>query len=376
MQQVVLFFQSTLYKSWRDKLQGVYRYARKADWLVQVLPANISMAELFQQVKYWRPIGCLVDRGLSFARCPTRFSKHLPTVFLDQDPEKAPHDILNVVHDSTASAHMAVADLIRCDCASYLYYSGPIPAFWQKERERAFRDDITRIKKPFIIVRLEEDLMHALQTVPKPCGVFAAYDRIAQRVIAEANQLRIRIPGDLYVSSIDNDELICKNTYPPLTSVLPDFEKAGYELAKLLDEKIHVPQLNSVTIKYGPVELCRRETTCKLAKTDVRFHNALTYIRNNATRHDLCVEDVVREMKCSRRFADHLFREISGRSILEGIQEVRLEHVLSCLRKPELSSIGSIAGLCGFNSESYLKRFFKRKTGLTMRDWRSRNMDA
>lgn len=270
MNNVVLFFQSTVNKSWRDKLTGVYRYARKVDWQIQVLPISLSPTELRQQVKLWDPLGCLIDRGMTFSRCPISFFRQVPSVYLDQNPRKAPSEILNVVHDSAACAHAAIAELKHCDCNSYLYYAGSIPAFWIADREQAFREDMAMIGKPFTIIAKETDIADALIKVPKPCGVFAAYDSAAQQVIAEANRLRISIPGDLYVVGIDNDELICENTRPALTSVLPDFERAGYELAKLLDAKIKNPELNSVTLTYGPNQVFRRETTRKLSKTDIR----------------------------------------------------------------------------------------------------------
>jgi len=373
MQKTVLFFQSTVNKSWRDKLQGVYRYAREADWQIQILPVGMNTTQLRQQFKLWKPLGCLVDRGMSFARCPVAFFSKMPVVFLDQNPRTAPRDILNVIHDSAGSAHAAIAELIRCDCASYLYYPGTVPAFWLVEREQTFRDDMARLDRPFAILKQSGNLAETLKKTPRPCGVFAAHDLAAQQVIAEANRLGLDIPGDLYVVGIDNDELICENTRPALTSVLPDFEKAGYELARLLDARINNSRLRGVTVKYGPAMLCRRETTHKLAKTDIRVRNALNFIRQNAVRPALRVDDVVQTMNCSRRFADQRFREITGHSILEEIQTVRFENALSHLRKPTLDSIGAVAGLCGYNSDSFLKRLFKRKTGMTMREWRKRN---
>lgn len=374
MQNVVLFFQSTVNKSWRDKLSGVYRYAKEADWQIQVLPVSMSTAQLRQQFTLWNPLGCLVDRGMSFARCPTAFFGKTPVVFLDQNPKSAPKGILNVIHDSAACSRLACTELRRCDCASYLYYSGEVPAFWLTAREQAFRSELAKVRRPIFILHQRGDLSQALKDAPKPCGVFAAHDLAAQQVISEANRLGIGIPGQLYVVGIDNDELICENTRPALTSVLPDFERAGYELAKLLDAKLHSPQLRGVTIKYGPVNICRRETTRKLVKSDIRVNAALDFIRQNAVNPDLRVDDIVQKMKCSRRFADLRFREIAGHSILEEIQSVRFDKVLSLLRKPTLNSIGSIAGLCGYNSDSFLKRLFKRKTGMTMRDWRKKNV--
>lgn len=78
MDSLVLFFQSTTQKSWRDKLTGVYRFAREAGWQVQVVEANSSPAAVRTMLKIWQPIGCIVDRGLAAGREPTRIFGRTP----------------------------------------------------------------------------------------------------------------------------------------------------------------------------------------------------------------------------------------------------------------------------------------------------------
>ena len=48
---------------------------------------------------------------------------------------------------------------------------------------------------------------------------------------------------------------------------------------------------------------------------------------------------------------------------------------MQLLRDTDLP-IGQLAGLCGWESDSYLKRFFKKRTGLTLREGRARRIDA
>ena len=38
-----------------------------------------------------------------------------------------------------------------------------------------------------------------------------------------------------------------------------------------------------------------------------------------------------------------------------------------------VESRGMSANLCGWDSDAYLKRIFKKKFGLTMREWRAKN---
>lgn len=376
MDNIVLFFQSTVGKSWRDKLSGVYRYAREANWQIQVVNADAPFKKLRNAISLWEPIGCLADRGMTSSQNPSSFFKGLPVAFLDQNPRTATKDILNVLHDSAATTRMAVEELMRSDCASYVYYPGEIPAHWLAEREKTFCEMTKPTGRNVYVMKLGEELGRILPGLPKPIGVFAAHDMAAQEVALEAYRLKIKVPHELLIVGIDNNELICENSRPALSSVLPDFEKAGYEMARLLDQKIKNPKLKGITIKYGPVALCRRESTKWFPKSDARVSAALDYIRSHACNPSLHIDEIVAIMHCSRRFADLRFREITGHSILDEIHAVRFENALATLRKPNLSSIGAVASLCGYRSDPFLKRLFKRKTGLTMREWRKRNMTS
>ena len=63
--QVILFFQSTIRKSWRQKLTGVHLFAQEHDWLVQVIENTSSAEDVRHAVELWKPAGCMVDRALS-----------------------------------------------------------------------------------------------------------------------------------------------------------------------------------------------------------------------------------------------------------------------------------------------------------------------
>jgi hypothetical protein len=60
--------------------------------------------------------------------------------------------------------------------------------------------------------------------------------------------------------------------------------------------------------------------------------------------------------------------------ILEEINRHRLERAFSLLRRPGYP-ISLIAQQCGWSNDVFLKRLFKRTTGLTMREWRKREGD-
>ncbi len=81
---------------------------------------------------------------------------------------------------------------------------------------------------------LQKELGDWLAHLPKPVGIFAANDFMAAQVAAAASRVGLDIPGDIALVGVDNDELLCENTNPTLSSVRPDFRAAGEKAAELL----------------------------------------------------------------------------------------------------------------------------------------------
>ena len=86
----------------------------------------------------------------------------------------------------------------------------------------------------------------------------------------------------------------------------------------------------------------------------------------------ISVGDVIAYLGVSRRLVELRFREVRKESILDTIRNIRLD-----LTKAELlSSTDSIARICekcGWQSENAPKKLFRRRFGMTMREWRTQN---
>ena len=386
MTKVVLFFLAATLrsKSWRDKLAGIYRYAQKSKWQVQTVQSGASADEIRYMLDAWKPIGCIVDRSLSNARNPTRLFGRVPVVLMDQNPKTSSRHYACVSHDSAATAALAAEELLRTgvDCFSYVPHG--LKTHWNRQRERTLAACVRKARKRFVswgetpfsgsnsTARQDELVARRLKELPKPCGLLCANDQIAQRVMRIATEAGLSLPKDLAIIGIDNDEFICDNTAPTLSSVLPDFQNGGYLAAELLDSVIAHPETKPVTKHYGPLELVRRNSTRRFATEDALVNRALELIAANAFDPDFHTESLLRELNCSRSLLEMRFRATQGRSIRDEIQLLRFDKALSLLRKTN-QAIAPIANLCGYASEPFFKRLFKKKTGLTMREWRRQN---
>ena len=371
---IVLFFQSAKDKSWRDKLAGVYRFAREHDWFIQVVDHDASPRDIRRTLEKWKPIGCLVDRARASTAAPDKVFRRIPAVYHDQDPRHPSCAHPNLLHDSAASARMAGNELLCLDLPVYAYAPRRERLFWCRERCVAFRRLVRERGKRFIELD-PEDLIGSIAALPSGCGILASDDAVAFNVCQAAKAAGRVIPDDFALASIDNDEMLCEAVTPGITSVQPDFEGAGYHLAEMLAAEISAfaagrPRKPRTEV-YLPLRIVRRGSTRLLPKTDPRVSRALEYLRRNVSNSSLRTDDVVKIMKCSRRLATLRFREMTGHSIGDEILGLRLSEARRLLAETGLP-ISEIVMRCGYGSGSFMKRRFKEATGLSMRDWRAR----
>lgn len=373
---VVLFFQSTSRKSWRVKLAGAFRFAKERDWLVQVVEGGESGAtesSIREALALWRPVGCLVDRANASGSPPDRAFGALPAVYLDQDPARPSESRPCVLHDSAATVRLAAAELLapgtnRSSCA----FVGPRrAAFWSVERAAAFREAARGRGLPFSAFE-GGDLPSWLASLARPCAILAANDCEARMVANAARSVGLRIPEDISLCGVDNDELYCESGAPGISSVEPDFASAGFRLAAMLALEIDSGGLGPVVETYGPSRLVRRDSTRILrcgGGGGFRVRRALEAIRAGALRERFGVDDVARAMGCSRRLATLRFREATGRTILEEILDVRFNRACELLRDTD-KPVFLIVSECGYASGAFFKRHFASRTGMTMSQWR------
>jgi LacI family transcriptional regulator len=203
----------------------------------------------------------------------------------------------------------------------------------------------------------------------RPAAILAANDDRAFELLKHLSSKRIKTPQQIAILGVDNDTLLCENSNPRISSIQPDFEKEGYIAAETLDMMMNgvIPK-ERVTL-VGVKEIVRRESTAEQSSQGRLVQKAIAYIDRHALE-GIEVDDVVKHLKCSRRLADLRFREIQGQSILEAITERRLSEVKRRLTGTK-EKIDAIALSCGYTNPNYLKNLFKKKFGMSMRDFRN-----
>ena len=209
-----------------------------------------------------------------------------------------------------------------------------------------------------------------LRSLPKPCGLFAANDRRAMHVLTICRAEGIAVPEQIQIAGVDDEEWICENTSPTLTSIEPDFEGAGYRAAELLFEMLNGAP-GGRTETFGARQTVERMSTTDVHGSMSRAVRARDYIRNHAGE-PLSVAMLAKMLGCSLRTLQTSYRAVFKTTVWDDIAETRLENAKRLLERSR-AAIGEIPALVGFSSAVYFTRFFRKRTGMSMRDWRRLN---
>ena len=379
MDTVLFFVYSNKYIC-SDRIEGARRYAEKVGWNIQVVESNNTgdVLDMKGLVDFWKPIGVIAECGGGLSESVHRTLERLPIVYLDEDPCRKNGKALYVNSDSSLVGEIAAKELLALNLPHYAFAGWFKPRFWSEERGKAFAD---AIKLNGCDCRVfahpgradgshRQKLLRAwLKSLPKPCGIFAANDPVAEEILTIAASAGISVPEELSVIGVDDDHVICERTRPTLTSIKLDFVQGGYICAEMLHRRLRNPQFKSAEAKFGPVFVTRRQSTRRSAQTDRRVARAVEFIRLNAC-DGIGTTEVAREMGLSRRMAEIAFVRHVGHTIRDEILSARMERVERMLRDPG-RDVAAIASFCGWSSGSALRRLFKKlHNGQTMREWR------
>ena len=366
----------------RELLHGIARYARiHGPWSFHITPGDFEQA--LPKMKQWDGTGII-------ARIPTeRVAKAIleakvPTIAVGlTDEQKRPNNPLSQLSelssDANEVARLAAAHLLERQLRHFAYV-GVEDRDWSQRRERAFREQLTAAgfqphvyrqpAKPRDRVweREQEVLAEWIRSLPTPLGLFACNDDRGRQVLETCRMVGLHVPEDVAVLGVDNDEVFCELSDPPLSSVALNAETAGYRAAELLDGMMSGKIRKPRRIVVEAVNVVTRRSTEVIAVKDADVAAALQFIRHEQGR-GISVDRVADEVAMSRRSLEKRFRDTIGRTILEEIQLVRLERAKRLLLETTYP-ISKVADVSGFGSTGYFIQFFQKRVGKTPRKYR------
>ena len=201
-----------------------------------------------------------------------------------------------------------------------------------------------------------------LRSVPKPVGVFCCNDFWAHRTLTAARRVGLRVPDEVAVLGVDDDELLNTVGALPLSSIAVPAVKIGYTAAAILEDLLNGdgPPPPPIT-RLPPLNVVARATTDVTFVDDADVSAALAFVRANVAR-PLGVEDVLDHLSISRRSLERRFRATVGRSVATEIRRAHVERAKHLLVNTTLS-VDEVAAASGFTSATLLGVVFRKAVG-------------
>ena len=247
--------------------------------------------------------------------------------------------------------------------------------YWSQGRQDSFRNSLKEqghdiyvfkpVKQTKKTTAPQELMMIAdwLNSLPKPLAIMACNDDRGQDIVAACRLTDLRVPEDVIVIGVDNDELICDLSDMPLSSIELASEKGGYEVAELLDQLMAGKKVQYEKIIVRPSRVVTRRSTDFLAIEDLEVVESMRFIKSHASK-TISVNDVVNAVPLSRRMLEMRFRKVLRKSINDFIKAEHIKLAVQLLNESNMS-MSTIAKRSGFSNSTYMGVVFKKTMGMT-----------
>ena len=182
--------------------------------------------------------------------------------------------------------------------------------------------------------------------MPQPTALMACDDNQGNRITEICKVNNIRVPDKIAILGVDNDEIICNLSDPPLSSISQNIVRGGFEAAALIEHLLNDEEATYQDVVLQPVNIINRLSTDFYSTTDAHIQTALKYIHQNIAA-DITVSDIVKQVPLSRRLLEIRFKQVTQQSIHKYIFNLRMERFAQLL----LASDAPIAE-CGGTSRN------------------------
>lgn len=287
----------------------------------------------------------------------------------------------NIRTNDDQIGRLAAEHLIDCGLRHFAYCGMDHAFVWSRGRRDGFCRRVSLIDlevhcydppskaRQFNWSQQRKHMVAWLRALPKPLGLMVCSDDHCLYVMEACALAGCRIPDDVAIVSVGDDEMICDLSFPPLSSVAMATSRGGYAAAENLARQMAGHrEIRDIVIE--PTGVVRRGSSDIVALDDREIAGAIRFIQQNAGR-PISVGDVVRVTALSRRALYTRFGRATGRGVSEYIRSVRSARAARLLLETTMS-VAQIAAALKFPDEKNFSRFFRREEGLSPREFRNR----
>ncbi len=278
----------------RSLMRGIVKYATlHGPWMFYRKPPYY-LAGIPRNVVYWArkfDVDGIVMLEPTAQEETDLLELGLPTVVSGYNKELNPH-FANILSEHRQMGKMAAEHLLERGFKSFAFCG--YDKFWSEQRCQGFTETIEqaghsvdvykqpRTKKQRSWEFEQYALADWLKSLPKPAGIMSCIDNRSLHVVEACKIAGIRVPIDVAIVGVNNDELLCSLTPSPLSSVAISAEQGGYETAELMHQMLKKEiNMKGQFVLVRPTHVASRQSTDTLAVTDKQIAEAIHFIRNN-----------------------------------------------------------------------------------------------
>lgn len=356
----------------REVIRGVRTYSTsRPHWVLRDGPPSLRMVT---HLRDWRPHGVIASLVLpQVARQLARMRVRVVDTANVLPGLKTP--VVDVDH--VAVGRLAAEYFLQRRFRHFAFF-GSEAAAYSRLQEDAFRvwigeagyrvsschtEYLPDLTTAAVWRRSTQKAHRWLARLAKPAAVLCCEDAPARYLADVCAQMGLRVPDDIALLGVGNDEMDCHLAQPALSSIVVPSQRIGYEAAALLDRLMEGDPPPDGPLLLPPLHVIGRHSTDVTAVEDETVQAALRYLRQHAWEA-LSVGGLAYSIAVSRRLLERRFRDVLGRSVLEELQRVRIDRVKELLIDTHLP-IEAIAGRCGFSSIRRLDVVFGKLTGMS-----------
>ena len=371
----------------KNLLRGITRYSKDhGPWTFCRMPAyyreSIGIDGILQWAKEWEADG-IIGQFYNDAEVKKFVQAKIPVIA--QDFKERFTDIPNITGAYRETGKLGAEYFLKKGFKNFAFY-GFNNIVWSRERAQGFEERVQEAGYNVHSYQAKDEdsadlwyykpsaLSEWLKSLPKPVALMTCDDNQGHHVTEAARHAGIRIPDEVAVLGVDNDEMVCDLSDPALSSIELDTEKGGYEAARLMEKMIKSKKICLGDIVVKPTQVVTRHSTDVFASKDKYVVNALKYIHGNLDKN-LKVDQVLREVPLSRRSLEKRFMLTTGYPVYEYIYNQRIEKFTQKLLETDMT-IFEIALDLGLSDSKNIARQFKQIKGVTPMEYRKKHVVA
>ncbi len=343
--------------------RGIIDYARRHEWFLEVAHSGY----FYETTEQWNGDGIITDMNCNLDKLHHRGVKIAACVAGDLFRQYA--DCVVCADDQCIGEN--AADYFRHKgFRSFAVSASPDRQFFFVERLKQFGMDAVVLpsRTDFHKMDRTKTVSEILMELKKPCAVFCENDWISSYIFNLAVESGLKVPEELSILGVGNDELLCNSAFVSLSSMETRLYERGLKIAEALDRVLDGQFQEKITRVKPLKQIIERESTAAYAVSDPTLKKMIRFLIDHAGQ-PIRVSDLSEHFHLSESAIYRIFIKQTGLSPKQMLLNIRMDLAQSLLLDTE-TKITAIAAEAGFPTAASFFEAFRKIHGQTPQIWR------